>query len=116
MRPPPEPAPRADQAAPLFAALGDATRLGIVRRLGTDGPLTTMRLTEATALSRQGMTKHLLVLEHAGLVSHRRAGRDLLWDLQRHRLREAGACLAQISAQWDRALERLRGLVEAPGA
>lgn len=99
-------------AAAAFAALGDPTRLGIMIRLGSCGPLSTMRLTAATELSRQGITKHLRALEAAGLVHGRRVGRDRVWELRTGCLDEVGVYLAQISAQWDDALERLRRFVE----
>ena len=99
-------------AAPVFAALGDPTRLGIVSRLSTSGPLTTMHLTAATVMTRQAVTKHLQALEQAGLVESRRHGRDRVWELQAARCREVSDYLASISAEWDAAIERLRRFVE----
>ncbi len=99
-------------AAPVFAALGDATRLRIVARLCAGGPLSIVRLTEGTKVSRQAITKHLSALEGAGLVRSGRAGRERIWELQSSRLAEARRYLDQISDQWDGALERLRALVE----
>lgn len=101
-----------DSAASAFAALGDPTRLGIVSRLSASGPLTTMHLTAATVMSRQAVTKHLLMLEQAGLVQSRRDGRDRIWELQAVRCREVGGYLASISSEWDAAVERLRRFVE----
>ena len=97
--------------AELFAALGDDTRLAVLARLG-EGPASIVRLTEGRSLSRQAMTKHLRVLEKAGLVYHRRAGRESLWSLQRQRLGEARTYLEQMSRQWDERLDRLRAMVE----
>ncbi len=97
---------------PMFAALGDPTRLGIVRRLCDTGPLSTIRLTDGTALSRQGITKHLRALEGAGLVRADRVGRDCIWQLRSERLGELRGYLDDISAQWDAALARLRAAVE----
>jgi len=102
-------------AAPIFAALGDPTRLGIVSRLSESGPLSTMHLTAATVMSRQAVTKHLQALEQAGIVQSRRAGRDRVWGLQAARFQEAGSYLAAISAQWDTAIDRLRRFVEGRG-
>ena len=99
-------------AAPLFAALGDDTRLRIVARLCGGGPLSIVRLTEGSAVSRQAVTKHLRALEHAGLVRSGRSGRERIWELQMRRLTEVRGYLDQISSQWDEALERLRTLVE----
>ena len=100
------------EAAPLFAALGDPTRLQIVARLCEGGPLSIVRLTERSRVSRQAITKHLDVLSEAGLVRSERAGRERIWELQPWRLAEVRRCLEQISEQWDRALDRLRALVE----
>jgi DNA-binding transcriptional ArsR family regulator len=99
-------------AAPLFAALGDESRLRIVMRLCDDGPQSIVRLTEGTAISRQAITKHLRALEGAGLVRSGREGRERVWQLQAKRLADVRRCLEQISGQWDDAIGRLRRLVE----
>lgn len=98
--------------ADTFAALGDPTRLAIVGRLVADGPSSIVRLTEGTSLTRQAVTKHLYVLEKAGLATVTRRGRTSLWQLERQRLDEARQALDALSRQWDRALERLRAFVE----
>ena len=98
--------------APIFAALGDATRLRIVARLCDRGPLSIVRLTEGARMSRQAVTKHLRALEGAGLARSGRAGRERIWELRTERLAEVRGYLDQISAQWDEALVRLRTLVE----
>ncbi len=99
-------------AAPVFAALGDETRLHIVARLCGGGPLSIVRLTEGSKVSRQAVTKHLCALEEAGLVRSDRAGRERVWKLQARRVSEARRYLDQISDQWDQALGRLRAFVE----
>jgi DNA-binding transcriptional ArsR family regulator len=100
------------QAASIFAALGDETRLTLVARLATSGPLSISRLTEGTGITRQAVTRHLFVLEEAGLVRGKKSGRERLWEVERTRLEEARAWLAVISAQWDDALGRLKAFVE----
>lgn len=100
------------EAAPLFAALGDETRLALVARLCSGGPQSIARLTTGSAVTRQAITKHLDVLAGAGLVHDLRRGRERIWELDTDRLGEAGRCLDQISKQWDEALARLRKLVE----
>ena len=100
-------------AAPVFAALGDATRLQIVARLCDGGPLSIARLTEGSRVSRQAVTKHLRALEGAGLVRSGRAGRERIWELRTTRLAQARRYLDKVSERWDGALERLRALVEA---
>lgn len=107
---------RLNEAAPVFAALGDPTRLGIVARLSGGGPLSIVRLTDGFQVSRQAVTKHLRALEEAGLVSSDRDGRERIWSLETKRLAEARRHLESISDQWDDALERLRSYVETDGA
>jgi DNA-binding transcriptional ArsR family regulator len=100
-------------AAPLFAALGDETRLKILARLSAAGPLSISRLAMGADISRQAITKHLHALSLAGLARSERSGRESLWRLESLRLAEAQAHLNQISAQWDEALGRLAALVES---
>jgi DNA-binding transcriptional ArsR family regulator len=100
------------EAAPLFAGLGDATRLRIVAQLCGAGPMSIARLAEGTTVSRQAITKHLEVLEGVGLARGSRAGRERIWELQTKRLAEVQRYLDQISRQWDLAIGRLRALVE----
>lgn len=101
-----------ESSAPLFAALGDKTRLRLVSRLCDDGPMSITRLTSNFGVTRQAITKHLHVMEEAGLVCSTRHGRERVWRLSQRRLEEARRCLDLISEQWDDALGRLRGLVE----
>lgn len=100
------------QAAPIFAALGDETRLLILARLSANGPLSIMHLTVDSGITRQAVTKHLHVLADAGLVRDYWVGRERYWELEADRLREARRSLDRISAQWDDALGRLKTLVE----
>ncbi len=97
--------------ATVFAALGDETRLALVEQLRT-GPASIVSLTGEANMSRQAVTKHLHVLEKAGLISCMRLGRSTIWQLERRALDDAQRYLVIISRQWDGALERLRGHVE----
>ncbi|AKF03514.1 ArsR/SmtB family transcription factor [Sandaracinus amylolyticus] len=99
-------------AAPVFAALGDETRLRIVARLGTGGPASIARLTEGSGVTRQAISKHLLVLETAGLVRSARQGRESVYELHPRELETARRALDRISAAWDDALDRLAAHVE----
>jgi DNA-binding transcriptional ArsR family regulator len=99
-------------SAPVFAALGDETRLRLVARLCDDGPLSTAKLTSGARVTRQAVTKHLEVLEGAGLVKSARDGRERVWTLEPRRVEDARAQLDLISRQWDDAIDRLRALVE----
>jgi DNA-binding transcriptional ArsR family regulator len=99
-------------SAPIFAALGDETRLALVARLSGAGPQSIARLTEVTSVTRQAVTKHLHVLEQAGLVRGSREGRESIWELETRRMDQAKRTLDAISRRWDSALERLRAFVE----
>ena len=99
-------------AASLFAALGDEKRLGLVAKLAEHGPLSIAALTEGSSVSRQGVTKHLRVMEQAGLISSVRVGRESLWQVHTRRLHQAQQYLDQISTQWDNVLGRLKTFVE----
>ena len=99
-------------AAPLFAALGDDTRLRVVARLCDEGPLSIAKLTEGAEVTRQAVTKHLQVLASAGLVKGSRDGRENVYQLQTRRLGEAKRWLEHISREWDETLGRLKAFVE----
>jgi DNA-binding transcriptional ArsR family regulator len=99
-------------AAPLFAALGDETRLRLILRLSSGGPGSVTQLSAKSTVSRQAISKHLRVLADAGLVRSTRRGRERIWDLEPERLADAHAYLDRISEQWDEALNRLRDFVE----
>ncbi len=105
-------AARVRDAAPLFAALGDPTRLGLVARLSAGGPESIAGLSESVDVSRQAVTKHLHVLSDAGLVRGFRRGRQHIWELEPDRLADARDYLERIDAQWDAALERLEAFLE----
>jgi DNA-binding transcriptional ArsR family regulator len=100
------------EAVPVFAALGDATRLSLLGRLSVDGPVSITRLTEGTGVTRQAITRHLHALGDAGLVRNARRGRERVWELDLKRLEKAKRYLDQIAAQWDEAADRLKAFVE----
>lgn len=99
-------------SAHLFAALGDETRLRLVSRLCDEGPTSITGLTEGFTVTRQAITKHLRVMEEAGLVRSTRHGRESIWQVSPQRLEDARRYLELISKQWDDALGRLRKFVE----
>jgi DNA-binding transcriptional ArsR family regulator len=100
------------KAAPVFAALGDETRLDLVARLCTGGPLSIARLTEGAKVTRQAISKHLRVLADAGLAHGNRIGRDHVWEIDASRLDDARRWLDHIERQWDEALGRLKASLE----
>ena len=100
------------EAAPVFAALGDPTRVGIVARLCLDGPSSTSHLSKGAGVTRQAVTKHLNALGEAGLVKDSWRGRERIWELDGRRLEIARQFLDHASQRWDETLGRLREFVE----
>lgn len=100
------------KAVPVFAALGDETRLRLVALLCAGGALSIVQLTADTDITRQAVTKHLQVLAEAGLVRDVRQGRERLWEFEPSRLDEARRSLDAIAEQWDQALLRLKAQLE----
>ena len=98
--------------ASVFAALGDETRLTVLSKLLSGEPQSISRLTEGTQLTRQAVSKHLRVLEDAGVVRSARAGRETLFELEAKSIDDARAFLDRIARQWDDALVRLKAFVE----
>ena len=102
------------RAAPLFAALGDPTRIAILTRLGTArSPQSVTQLAEGGNVTRQAVSKHLRVLESAKLVRGVRRGRETLYRVDPAPLVKASESLQRISEQWGDALQRLKALCEA---
>ena len=102
-------------SAPVFAALGDVTRLRLVARLSGGQPCSITQLSTGSAVTRQAITKHLHVLSDAGLVRSHRQGREQMWELNLRRIQEARRRLDWIAQQWDGALARFKLMVEEDG-
>lgn len=98
--------------APIFAALGDETRLALVSKLSDGEPCSIAQLTEGTQLTRQAVTKHLRVLTNARIVRSVKSGRENLFELDPAPLRAVRDYAEVVSAQWDAAIGRLRAFVE----
>jgi DNA-binding transcriptional ArsR family regulator len=98
--------------APVFAALGDETRLSLVTKLSGGQPYSISQLTEGSKMSRQAITKHLRVLESVGIVHSVRRGRRSLFEFDPDPIGEVNQYLKFVSEQWDRALSRLKSFVE----
>lgn len=96
----------------VFAALGDATRLMLVARLAGGHPASIAELTAGTRITRQAVTKHLRVMERAGLVRGVRCGRENRFALDPRPLDQVREYLTRVSQDWDDALGRLKALVE----
>ncbi len=104
----------AAEAAPIFAALGDPTRLALLARLSDGEHRSISALAAETDLTRQAVTKHLHVLEKAGLVRCTRTGRETRYAYRPGPLGEAQTYLQQVADHWEAALGRLKALVETP--
>ncbi len=98
--------------APVFAALGDETRLSLVAVLCGGQPRSISQLTEGSRLTRQAITKHLRVLESVGVVHSVRSGRESLFRFDPEPIEEIKEYLDLVSEQWDQALARLKSFVE----
>lgn len=102
------------EAAPVFAALGDATRLFLLSQLIDGQAHSIVELTVGVGLTRQGVSKHLGVLEQAGMVTSERVGRESRYTIRPEGIRGARNYLDHAAKQWDEALARLKTFVENP--
>jgi DNA-binding transcriptional ArsR family regulator len=98
--------------APVFAALGDETRLSLVTKLCGRRPYSISQLTQGSKLTRQAITKHLRVLESVGIVHSVRTGRESLFEFNPRPIEGIKQYLDFVSEQWDQALSRLKSFVE----
>lgn len=96
----------------VFAALADPTRLALIETLSDGESRSIVALSQNGSITRQAVTKHLMVLEEAKLVEREKVGRESRFRLHPAPLVDARAYLATVSAQWDDALQRLRQYVE----
>ena len=103
--------PKAETAR-IFAALGEPTRMHLLDRLGDGAPQSIARLADGMPISRQALSKHLRVLESAGLASVERDGRETLYRIDPAGLLLAEAWIGDVSRQWDAAIDRLKRHVE----
>ncbi|MGA2353334.1 MAG: metalloregulator ArsR/SmtB family transcription factor [Terriglobales bacterium] len=105
-------AARAKNSALVFAALGDETRLSLVAKLCGRQPYSISQLTRGSKLTRQAITKHLRVLESAGIVHSVRSGRESRFEFDPQPMEGVKRYLDFVSEQWDEALSRLKAFVE----
>lgn len=93
---------------PLFDALADDTRREVMRRLSADGPATATDLAARLPVTRQAVAKHLAALDEVGLVSSELRGRERLYRITPEPLGEAMTWMADVGAEWDSRLDRLK--------
>ena len=98
--------------ASIFGALGAEARLALIQKLANGQPQSISRLAQDSTLTRQAVTKHLRVLENAGVVHSVRVGRESLFEFRLEPLKELQSYLERVSAQWDDALARFKSFVE----
>ncbi len=98
--------------APVFAALGDETRLSLVAKLAAGTPQSITQLSDGMDITRQAVTRHLRVLEDVGVVRSSLMGRENLFELDMRPFKDLQDYLGFVSDQWDCALSRLKMFVE----
>ena len=96
----------------LFTALADPMRRNLLLHLAAHSPKTATELAQDYPITRQGILKHLTVLETAGLVVVRQQGRDKRYILTPEPLTELEQWIKDIGALWDERLSRLKTLLE----
>jgi DNA-binding transcriptional ArsR family regulator len=102
-----------EEADRLWAAIADPTRQQLLDRILAAGDATASGLARDLPITRQGVAKHLAVLERAGLVVATRSGRELRFSVRRDRLDQATRRMAQVVARWDQRLATIKSLAEA---
>jgi DNA-binding transcriptional ArsR family regulator len=100
----------------LWSAIADPSRRRVLDLLVTSGDVSASWLAGRVPFSRQAVAKHLAVLEQAGLVSRRKHGREVLYQVDAGRLDQAIRAMADLAAQWDRRLGAIKRLAEAAHA
>jgi DNA-binding transcriptional ArsR family regulator len=100
----------------LWSAIGDPSRRRVLDLLVTNGEVSASWLAGQVPFSRQAVSKHLVVLEDAGLVSRRKQGKEVLYQVESDRLDQATRAMADLARQWDRRLGAIKRLAEAAHA
>ena len=100
----------------LWSAIGDPSRRRVLDLVLSNGEVSASWLAGRVPFSRQAVAKHLVVLEEAGLVSRRKRGREVLYQVDADRLDQATRAMAAVAAQWDRRLDTIKRLAEAAHA
>jgi DNA-binding transcriptional ArsR family regulator len=100
----------------LWSAIADPSRRRVLDLLVSNGAVSASWLAGRVPFSRQAVSKHLTVLEEAGLVSRRKQGREVLYQVEADRLDQASRAMAALAAQWDRRLDAIKRLAETAHA
>ncbi len=100
----------------LWSAIADPSRRRVLDLLVGNGRASASSLAGRVPFSRQAVSKHLVVLEHAGLISRRKQGREVLYQVEADHLERAARAMADLAAQWDRRLHTIKQLAEGAHA
>ena len=100
----------------LWSAIGDPSRRRVLDLLVRTGEASASWLAGQVPFSRQAVSKHLVVLEQAGLISRRKQGREVLYQVDAERLDQATRVMSELASQWDRRLNTIKRLAEAAHA
>jgi ArsR family transcriptional regulator, cadmium/lead-responsive transcriptional repressor len=100
----------------LWSAIAEPSRRRVLDLVVSNGDVSASWLADQVPFSRQAVSKHLVVLEQAGLISRRKQGREVLYQVQADRLDQAARAMADLAAQWDRRLGAIKRLAEAAHA
>jgi ArsR family transcriptional regulator, cadmium/lead-responsive transcriptional repressor len=100
----------------LWSAIADPSRRQVIDLLVSNGAVSASWLAGRVPFSRQAVSKHLAVLERSGLISRRKQGREVLYQVDAGRLDQAARAMAQLAAQWDRRLAAIKRLAESAHA
>jgi DNA-binding transcriptional ArsR family regulator len=100
----------------LWSAIGDPSRRRVLDLVVSNGEVSASWLAGKVPFTRQAVSKHLIVLEQAGLISRRKQGREVLYQVEADRLDQAAQAMAHLAAQWDRRLGAIKRLAEAAHA
>ena len=107
---------RAQADDELWSAIADPSRREVLDLLVGNGEVTASWLAGRVPFSRQAVSKHLAVLERAGLISRRKEGREVLCQVRAERLDQATQAMAEVAARWDRRVAMIKRLAEAAHA
>jgi len=100
----------------LWVAIADPSRRRVLDLLVQRGEATASTLADQVPFTRQAVSKHLVVLEEAGLIDRRKQGREVLFRVDADRLDQATRPMADVAREWDRRLATIKRLAEAAHA
>jgi DNA-binding transcriptional ArsR family regulator len=100
----------------MWSAIGDPSRRRVLDLIASNSGVSASWLAVRVPFSRQAVSKHLVVLERAGLISRRKQGREVLYQIEADRLDQAAKSMAELAAQWDRRLAAIKRIAEAAHA